>query len=242
MRYLFCIYTDKEYVEKLNHFKMTKFYEQISNDPNIEVIEWGSDFHTDYQSLHSKTQKMMKWCSENKEYDYLIKCDDTVFDDKWIHYRSRLKYKNIFIDDEIDHAWLWDHWCPIRAPLALRNKRTFYDPNSYWPKGLRGLWIKIENTNKHYRGINLIKPNIEDWENFFKSHSEKINYEFCKEDALKFIDIHSSFYEGKFYMVSKNFSKFIGKQEKLASTLCEKFPSAEDLMVGYLWKLFVNNL
>ena len=50
-----------------NHFKMTKFYKQISNDPNIEVIEWGSDFHTDYQSLPSKTQKMMKWCSENKE-------------------------------------------------------------------------------------------------------------------------------------------------------------------------------
>ena len=67
--------------------------------------------------------------------------------------------------------------------------------------------------------------------------TEKTNYEFCQEDALKFIDIHSSFYEGKFYMVSKNFSKFIGKQEKLASTLCRNFP-IEDLMVGYLWKLF----
>ena len=233
MKYLFCIYTDKEYVKKLNHFKMTKFYEQISNDPNIEVIEWGSDFHTDYQSLPSKTQKMMKWCSENKEYDYLIKCDDTVFDEKWIHYRSRLKYKNIFIDDEIDHKWIWgEHLLNLRIPDPIYHKD---EPNSRY-EGPYGLWIKIKNENKHYRGINLIKPNIKDWENFFKSHSEKTNYEFCQEDALKFIDIYSSFYEGKFYMVSKNFSKFIGKQEKLASTLCKNFP-IEDLMVGYLSKL-----
>ena len=82
MKYLFVIYTDSEYKEHLDHFKSQEFYTEICNDSSIEVIEWGSDFHTDYNDLPIKTQQMMKWCSENKEYDYLIKCDDTIFDDK----------------------------------------------------------------------------------------------------------------------------------------------------------------
>ena len=90
MKYLFCIYTDIEYKKHLGYFKKQRFYEQICDDPNIEVIEWGADFHTDYRDLPIKTQEMMKWCSENKEYDYLIKCDDTIFDDKWSSYRPKL--------------------------------------------------------------------------------------------------------------------------------------------------------
>ena len=90
MKYLFCIYTDIEYKKQLGYFKKQRFYEQICNDPDIEVIEWGADFHTDYRDLPVKTQEMMKWCSENKEYDYLIKCDDTIFDDKWSSYISKL--------------------------------------------------------------------------------------------------------------------------------------------------------
>ena len=79
MKYLFVIYTDSEYQKYLEQFKKEKFYKQICDDPTIEVIEWGTDFHTDYRDLPTKTQEMMKWCSENKEYDYLIKCDDTTF-------------------------------------------------------------------------------------------------------------------------------------------------------------------
>ena len=41
------------------------------------------------------------------------------------------------------------------------------------------------------------------------------------------------FFEGKFYMVSKELSIFIGGQEKLAKELSNNFP-VEDLMVGYL--------
>ena len=52
MKYLFCIYTDIEYKKHLGYFKKQRFYEQICGDPNIEVIEWGSDFHTDYRDLH----------------------------------------------------------------------------------------------------------------------------------------------------------------------------------------------
>ena len=73
MKYLFVIYSDIEYKEHLDNFKTQEFYRQICDDPNIEVMEWGSDFHTDYNDLPIKTQQMMKWCSENKEYDYLIK-------------------------------------------------------------------------------------------------------------------------------------------------------------------------
>ena len=82
MKYLFVIYTDIEYKQHLDNFKTQEFYRKICDDPNIEVMEWGVDFHTDYKDLPLKTQQMMKWCSENKEYDYLIKCDDTIFDDK----------------------------------------------------------------------------------------------------------------------------------------------------------------
>ena len=99
MKYLFVIYTDIEYKQHLDNFKTQDFYKQICEDDNIEVIEWGSDFHTDYNDLPIKTQQMMKWCSENKEYDYLIKCDDTIFDDKWIHYSDRLDYEKLFLND-----------------------------------------------------------------------------------------------------------------------------------------------
>ena len=103
MKYLFVIYTDIEYKQHLDNFKSQEFYRKICDDPTIEVIEWGADFHTDYKDLPIKTQEMMKWCSENKEYDYLIKCDDTIFDDKWVHYRDRLVYENIFKSDDIEY-------------------------------------------------------------------------------------------------------------------------------------------
>jgi len=96
MKYLFCIYTDIEYKKHLDYFKKQRFYKQLCNDPDIEIIEWGADFHTDYRDLPTKTQEMMKWCSENKEYDYLIKCDDTIFNDKWSSYISKLnEFKSI---------------------------------------------------------------------------------------------------------------------------------------------------
>ncbi len=41
MKYLFVIYTDIEYKEHLDHFKSQEFYEEICEDKNIEVIEWG---------------------------------------------------------------------------------------------------------------------------------------------------------------------------------------------------------
>ena len=131
MKYLFCIYTDIEYKKHLGYFKKQRFYEQICDDPNIEVIEWGADFHTDYRDLPIKTQEMMKWCSENKEYDYLIKCDDTIFDDKWSFYRPKLTYENIFVNGRDGNCYA----CP-----------------SYGYDG--GEWIVVgKDTNKDYWGI-----------------------------------------------------------------------------------------
>jgi hypothetical protein len=98
MKYLFVIYTDLEYKEHLDHFKIQEFYRQICDDPNVEVIEWGTDFHTDYRDLPIKTQEMMKWCSENKEYDYLIKCDDTAFMREDL--KDEFVYENIFVGKE----------------------------------------------------------------------------------------------------------------------------------------------
>jgi len=204
MKYLFCIYTDLEYKKHLDHFKSQEFYKQICDDENIEVIEWGTDFHTDYKDLPLKTQEMMKWCSENKEYDYLIKCDDTVFDDKWSFYRPKLTYENIFVNGRDGNCYA----CP-----------------SYGYDG--GEWIAVgKDTNKNYWGIHYLQLEERDWEGFVSSHDIKgIDINFIKNDI--------PFYEGKFYVVSKDFSIFIGGQEKLAKELSKNFP-VEDLMVGYL--------
>ena len=185
MKYLFVIYTDIEYKQHLGYFKKQRFYEQICNDPDIEVIEWGADFHTDYRDLPVKTQEMMKLCSENKEYDYLIKCDDTIFDDKWSSYISKLNEFKV---------------------------------------------IK----NKDYWGINYIGPHTEEvWKIYFDGHYNKNEIDY----NLNFIKNDIQFYEGKFYMVSRDLSIFISKQEKFAKRMSENFP-VEDLMVGYLAESF----
>ena len=264
MKYLFVIYTDSEYKEHLQNFKTQEFYKRICDDKNIEVIEWGADFHTDYKDLPIKTQEMMKWCSENKEYDYLIKCDDTIFDDKWVHYRDRLVYENIFKSDDIEYSWLWGDWLkdfrltlPLLSSLftdqelfykcimiakdfeknsyeifgnANWNELKFYSPNKCWKGGMWGGWFKRERVSDHYRGINYLPMcNTDIWKIYFKEHydDDKIDYD------LDFIDSTIQFYEGKFYMVSRDFSIFIGEQEKLAKDLSNNFP-VEDLMVGYL--------
>ena len=66
MKYLFVIYTDSQYKEHLDYFKTKDFYKEMCDNPDVEVMEWGADYHTDYKDLPLKTQKMMKWCSENK--------------------------------------------------------------------------------------------------------------------------------------------------------------------------------
>ena len=215
MKYLFVIYTDLAYKKHLDHFKSQEFYSQICDDKNIEVIEWGSDFHTDYKDLPIKTQQMMKWCSENKEYDYLIKCDDTIFDDKWSFYRPKLTYENIFVNgrDGNCYAFTSKIW-------KLIDRHGFSDE-----------WIiSGVDTNKDYWGIHSLQLEERDWEGFVSSHDiENINLNFIKNDI--------PFYEGKFYMVSKDFSIFIGGQEKFAKQMSDNFP-VEDLMVGYLRELF----
>jgi len=229
VKYLFVIYTDKEYKKHLENFKWKDFYIKICNDPNIEVIEWGADYHTDYKDLPIKTQQMMKWCSENKEYYYLIKCDDTIFDDKWIHYSDRIIYENIFKNDDIEYSWVWgDYFDSSKFPRSEIDKNEkFFEPNKHWEWGLFGAWIKINQINNDYRGINLLELEEKDWLGFEKDHDsvDSININFIPNDI--------PFFEGKFYMVSRDFSIFIGEQEKLAKDLSNNFP-VEDLMVGYL--------
>ena len=224
MKYLFVIYTDIEYKQHLDHFKSQEFYRQICNDSNIEVIEWGSDFHTDYKNLPIKTQQMMKWCSENKEYDYLIKCDDTIFDDKWIHYNDRLIYENIFKNDDIEYSWKWGDFF---NETITEDDKVYYEPNTHWKTGLLGAWIKINQISDDYRGINLLQLKEEDWLGFEEDHDsvDSIN--------INFIPNYIPFFEGKFYVVSKDLSIFICGQESFAKRMSKNFP-VEDLMVGYL--------
>ena len=225
MKYLFVIYTDLEYKKHLDNFKTQEFYKQLCyvptvNEPNIEVIEWGADYHTDYKDLPLKTQEMMKWCSENKEYDYLIKCDDTIFDDKWIHYSDRLEYEKLFLDDLFEHQWKWGDYFD---ETITEDDKLYYGPNSHWKTGLLGAWIKINQISEDYRGINLLKLKIDDWKNYQEDHNLNFDISDMKE---------ISFFEGKFYVVSKALSIFISEQEKF------NIPGIEDYMVGYYYDKF----
>jgi hypothetical protein len=181
MKYLFVIYTDIEYKYHLDNFKSQEFYRQICNDSNIEVIEWGTDFHTDYKNLPIKTQEMMKWCSENKEYDYLIKCDDTIFMREDL--KDEFVYENIFVD-----------------------KQDYYG----------------------------IKKRIFSYEEFY--------IEWYKNKGLGELDKSLSdiakgyFYDGKCFVVSKDFSHFIGGQRGIAKIFSKRLKAMEDIMVSFIYR------
>ena len=175
MKYLFVIYTDIEYKKHLDYFKKHKFYQQICDDPNIEVIEWGTDFHTDYKNLPLKTYEMMKWCSENKEYDYLVKCDDTIV---W-----RNDLANEFIYENVNIFIHNEDYCGIKS------RRFSYD-------GFYVDWYKDKGLGDLDKSLSEIAT--------------------------------GDFYDGKCYVVSKEFSSFIGKQRGIAKMFSEKM-SIEDV-------------
>ena len=202
MKYLFVIYTDLQYKEHLDYFKKQEFYKEISDNPNIEVIEWGADYHTEYNKLPSKTQEMMKWCSENKEYDYLIKCDDTIFNDTWDFYKSRLG------KERDGYRYTCDRW------------------------GDKSWSVVDEDDNKHYWGLNYIRVSPDEFKIYFDNHYGE-GYEY----NLNLIDTYFHFFEGKYYVVSKEFSIFIGEQESFSKEMCKELP-LEDVMVGHLAKGF----
>ena len=79
--------------------------------------------------------------------------------------------------------------------------------------------------------INLLKLKQEDWLGFEKDHDSVDTID------INFIPNDIPFFEGKFYVVSKDLSIFIGEQEKFAKQMSDNFP-VEDLMVGYLVKDF----
>ena len=202
MKYLFVIYTDKKYKKHLDNFKSQVFYNQICNSPFIEVIEWGTDDDTAYTDLPNKTQQMMKWCSENKEYDYLIKCDDTIFNDTWDFYKSRLG------KERDGYRYTCDRW------------------------GDKSWSVVDEDDNKHYWGLNYIRVSPDEFKIYFDNHYGE-GYEY----NLNFIDTYFHFFEGKYYVVSKEFSIFIGEQESFSKEMCKELP-LEDVMVGHLAKGF----
>ena len=202
MKFLFVIYTDKKYKKHLDNFKSQVFYRQICNSPFIEVIEWGTNDDSAYSDLPNKTQQMMKWCSENKEYDYLIKCDDTIFNDTWDFYKSRLG------KERDGYRYTCDRW------------------------GDKSWSVVDEDDNKHYWGLNYIRVSPDEFKIYFDNHYGE-GYEY----NLNFIDTYFHFFEGKYYVVSKEFSIFIGEQESFSKEMCKELP-LEDVMVGHLAKGF----
>ena len=189
MKYLFVIYTDSEYKKHLDHFKSQEFYNQICDDENIEVMEWGADFHTDYKDLVTKTQEMMKWCSENKEYDYLVKCDETII---WREdLKDKFTYENIFIENPEEYYGI---------------NEVMFDWKDEYP------YSEMLPCNSGYKNEDL----------------SKLDSSFCKITS-------GYFYDGKCYVVSKNFSSFIGKQKGLAEMFRKKL-RMEDVMVSFIYR------
>ena len=182
MKYLFVIYTDSEYQKYLEQFKKEKFYKQICNDPTIEVMEWGTDFHTEYRDLPVKTQEMMKWCSENKEYDYLVKCDDTTF--------MREDLKDEFVYENVNIFIHHGDYCGIK-------KRVFNYDDFYIE------WYKS-------KGLGELDKSLSDIATGY-------------------------FYDGKCYVVSKDFSYFIGQQGGISKIFTQQL-SVEDVMVGFIYR------
>jgi|TARA_B100001964_G_scaffold178593_1_gene196990 hypothetical protein len=103
MKYLFVIYTDgrKRYQEYLKNFYDTELFTRVCTEQNIEVAFWGQHHRREYRELPKKTQEMMKWCSENKEYDYLVKCDDNTFMREDL--KDEFVYENIFTDSKEEY-------------------------------------------------------------------------------------------------------------------------------------------
>ena len=79
--------------------------------------------------------------------------------------------------------------------------------------------------------MNYLFNSEEVWKIYFDEHYSETKYD------LNFIKNDIQFYEGKFYMVSRDLSIFIGRQEGFAKRMSESFP-VEDLMVGYLAESF----
>jgi hypothetical protein len=122
-----------------------------------------------------------------------------------------------------------DYFDSSKFPRSEIDKNEkFFEPNKHWEWGLFGAWIKINQINNDYRGINLLELEEKDWLGFEKDHDsvDSININFISNDI--------PFFEGKFYIVSKEFSIFIGGQEKFAKDMAKNMPGVEDLMVGYL--------
>jgi len=84
-------------------------------------------------------------------------------------------------------------------------------------------------------GINYIGPHSDEvWKIYFDGHygKNKIDYN------LNFIKTDIQWYEGKYFMVSRDLSIFIGEQEKFAKDMAKNMPGVEDLMIGYLVESF----
>ena len=204
MKYLFVIYTDSQYKEHLDYFKTKDFYKEMCDNPDVEVMEWGADYHTDYKDLPLKTQKMMTWCSENKDYDYLIKCDDTIFNETWDFYKSRLG------KERDGYRYTCDRW------------------------GDKSWSVVDKDDNKHYWGLNYIRVSPDEFKIYFDNHY----YKGFDGYDLDFIDTYFHFFEGKYYVVSRELSIFISEQEDFAKEYQKNMPGVEDLMVGHLAKGF----
>ena len=82
--------------------------------------------------------------------------------------------------------------------------------------------------------MNYIRVSPDEFKIYFDNHY----YKGFDGYDLDFIDTYFHFFEGKYYVVSRELSIFISEQEDFAKEYQKNMPGVEDLMVGYLSKGF----
>ena len=101
MKYLFIIYTWEGHSWFYHKFKTTKFYHELMNRDDIEVVKFQLP-KEDYSQLPMKTYKMLEWAMDY-DFDYLIKCDVNTFCNPRIMYLPTWDVEKVCSDES-------DYW------------------------------------------------------------------------------------------------------------------------------------
>ena len=101
MKYLFIIYTWEGHSWFYHKFKTTKFYHELMNRDDIEVVKFQLPTE-DYSQLPMKTYKMLEWAMDY-DFDYLIKCDVNTFCNPRIMYLPTWDVEKVCSDES-------DYW------------------------------------------------------------------------------------------------------------------------------------
>ena len=145
---LICIYTCENDVDSLNELKETEWYKKYSQYNNITIIDVYADENINqeynyknneltvkteesYTNLSIKTYKMIETCINIFDFNFLIKLDSAIIQNKYNHINSKFSFE-YFVKSFKSGKILKDYGgcCPILA--------TSIDSLNHWSnsKGL----------------------------------------------------------------------------------------------------------